>query len=343
MDKNNSSKTWIAGLDTIRFFLAFIVVLSHSNIVGPLKLYFISNGYVRGILALIGHPPGIAAVIAFFIISGIVIHFPYRKGRDINLKEFYAKRFLRILIPMAIIAIVAYFLKIDESSLPFWSLYCELIYYTLYPLIYWLLFKKGITIHLLIIAAFVFSYIFLIFEWTDIEIFIHQKQRFATYFHHFGVKFTWLLGLPCWLLGVLIAINYDKYVLSTVSLKAIYFYRICVYLTAIMLDLLYANLGLSQTLTMGIYSILVAYWISKEIGFWSTRPVIILFEKWGKWSYSLYLCHMIVIVVAVKFGAGVSFFVTLIQIPIILLISYIYYLLIEKPSHKLLKQIKISN
>ena len=185
MIQNIKSKSWIAGLDTIRFFLAFIVVLSHSNVVGPIKLLFLDKVYVRGALALFGHPPGIAAVIAFFIISGIVIHFPYRDGKVINIKEFYTKRVLRILIPMSIIGVIAFLLQIDESSLPFLSLYCELIYYALYPIIYWLIFKKKVTIMHLIVITFILSFVFLIFEGDDLALFIYQKQKFARHFHHF--------------------------------------------------------------------------------------------------------------------------------------------------------------
>ncbi|MFC4233182.1 acyltransferase family protein [Parasediminibacterium paludis] len=340
--KLSKGKNWIAGLDTIRFALAFIVVLSHTNIIGPLKHHFSQYLYLKYILGIAGSLFfGIAAVIAFFIISGIVIHFPYRDGKKLNISEFYLKRSLRITIPMIIIAIIAYNFNISESEMPFWSLYCELIYYALYPIFYFLIINKKINSKIIILASFGCSYFFLLIEGSDIKAFLYQTQKFATYFHHFGISATWLLGLPCWLLGVLIAQNLNYIIKNEVTQKRIILIRFITYLSSVILNILYSNFGLSQTLSMGLFSLLAAYWISLEISYWNKKSTNLYLEKFGKWSYSLYLCHMIPLAVLARLGIRSSFYLVVLQIPFILLISYLFYLLIEKPSHNLIKKIRL--
>jgi peptidoglycan/LPS O-acetylase OafA/YrhL len=63
----------VIGLDSIRFVLAFIVVLSH----GVVPVF--GDGTIEKLIKLF-QPTGIAAVMGFFIISGFVIHYPYSTG-----------------------------------------------------------------------------------------------------------------------------------------------------------------------------------------------------------------------------------------------------------------------
>jgi len=74
---------------------------------------------------------GIGAVIAFFIISGFVIHYPNKNGIP-NLKEFWIRRFVRIVIPLCIILPLGLLFDHPEKAVV-WSLFCELIYYAIYP------------------------------------------------------------------------------------------------------------------------------------------------------------------------------------------------------------------
>ncbi len=77
-----SSSKWVNGIDSIRFFLALIVFLSHIHdpYIDALKN---SHSPVLYTLGLFITPlfSGISAVIAFFIISGFVIHYPYKNKR----------------------------------------------------------------------------------------------------------------------------------------------------------------------------------------------------------------------------------------------------------------------
>jgi peptidoglycan/LPS O-acetylase OafA/YrhL len=70
----------VIGLDSIRFVLAFIVLLGHGtmpifsdNLIAQSKIF-----YYMDLLMKCFQPVGVAAVMGFFIISGFVIHYPYR-------------------------------------------------------------------------------------------------------------------------------------------------------------------------------------------------------------------------------------------------------------------------
>ena len=47
---------------------------------------------------------GVAAVIVFFVISGLCVHYPYARSGHCPLPSFFARRFLRIGIPLAVVA-----------------------------------------------------------------------------------------------------------------------------------------------------------------------------------------------------------------------------------------------
>src|SRR5258708_38740035 len=99
------SNKWFYGVDSIRFVLAFIVMLSHFDNVYATALNNASHSLLRDAGYFLANAfDGTSAVIAFFIISGFVIHYPNKSGIP-NLTEFWIRRFLRILIPLAVILI----------------------------------------------------------------------------------------------------------------------------------------------------------------------------------------------------------------------------------------------
>ncbi len=342
-NSNIGSKGWITGLDTIRFVLAIVVLLGHANVFGPLEninndsllfrlcKLFVSNSFV-----------GITAVIAFFVISGLVIHYPYRNGKKINLPEYFVKRYLRVGIPMIIVAIMAYWLKVDPSDLPFWSLYCELIYYTLYPLVLWIMAKYKWSIENVITGAFIISYLFLFIHGQDVVAFLTQSKSRALSYHYMGIYWTWLLGFPCWLLGVRIAAKYDEIKADAISEKRILWIRLVTFGSSVFCSIAHFHLSLSYTISMGLFSLLASFWILNEIKYWSNRKSISFLENGGKWSYSLYLCHMFPIAYVRYHGGTTHFLIAFAQVVSALIISYVFYLLIEKPSHSLLRKIKFS-
>lgn len=342
MSKELGARSWIPGLDTIRFTLAGIVLLGHANIIGPLVDHN-AGFFSKGIVFILGNSlVGVAAVIAFFIISGLVIHYPYRTGKDISYKEYFIKRYLRIGIPMLVIAIAAKVLSVDTDELPFWSLYCELIYYTLYPAIIWIRKKFGVSWLWFIISAFILSYLFLIVHGYDLAVFVSQQKQMTTNYHHLGPSATWIIGLPCWLIGVKLAAEYDDFKNNTVNIRAVWLARIVVLCVAMICSIARFHLALSYTLSMGAFSILAAWWIKTEIKYWNSKETIGIFEAGGKWSYSIYLCHVFPILYVREHGGTTTWFQVFYQVALAFVISFIFYILVEKPSHLLVKKIKFN-
>jgi peptidoglycan/LPS O-acetylase OafA/YrhL len=79
----------IEGLDSIRFVLAFIVLVGHMGLPLPDFVYF-DSVYLINLLKLFGLIfNGPAAGIIFFILSGFVIHYPFIENYNkFNIKKF---------------------------------------------------------------------------------------------------------------------------------------------------------------------------------------------------------------------------------------------------------------
>jgi peptidoglycan/LPS O-acetylase OafA/YrhL len=337
------TKKWIPGLDTIRFFLAVWVMLSHYPLGNYLAPY-IGHFYFGKLFVQILNSSfvGVAAVIGFFILSGLVIHFPYRNGgKKLETVDFLLKRYLRIGVPMLAISIIAlYFNKF--WALPFWSLYCELIYYTLYP-IFLLLIRRGM-IQYLIIFTFITSYIVLFLFSGAFQDLIAQNPLIDSIhngnYHQLGLKLTWFLGLPIWLLGVNIAEKYDDFKNKFVGLKEIYLWRLMIIGFSIICFILRYKASLSFSISLNLFGLMGAVWLEKEICFWSKHKTISAFESAGKWTYSLYICHVLSPSLLSYFNVINITSLASWSIIIIfsLFFSYLFFLLVEKPSHQLSQQ-----
>jgi peptidoglycan/LPS O-acetylase OafA/YrhL len=79
--KSGTQTKWFFGVDSLRFVLAFIVMLSHSDMVYATALKHSSHAILRVVGIFLANAfDGTSAVIAFFIISGFVIHYPNKNG-----------------------------------------------------------------------------------------------------------------------------------------------------------------------------------------------------------------------------------------------------------------------
>lgn len=181
--------------------MALILVLVHNDLVFPLFLGVERKdkiGYfLQGISKLFFNAP--AAVIVFFLISGFCIHFQYRNGEVLRIGSFYRRRFVRILIPLFCSCLLFYYCGIPiefSTDAIFWSIVCEEVYYLIYPLM--LLASKAVGWFPLLAIAYIFSYVV---AFTDLN---------AKAYPSFGLYLNWVLGYPCWLLGVIIAHKSDK-------------------------------------------------------------------------------------------------------------------------------------
>lgn len=94
----------ILGLDSIRFIAALWVFFSHGG-VPRIELYLDKfNPYERLLIGVYNNLwSGPAAVIVFFVISGFVIHYPNLATDQLNLKAYFIRRYIRIVVPLATI------------------------------------------------------------------------------------------------------------------------------------------------------------------------------------------------------------------------------------------------
>ena len=329
---NTKNEKWLRGLDSIRFILAFTVLMGHffSPDIDALKssphfiLRLLSDLYSIAF-------DGPAAVIAFFVISGFVIHYP-NKGKEINLKQFYIRRYGRVLGPLLVVLFLGLFLGNPEFGVT-WSLICELIYYTLYPFI--IRIKASLNVKILI-SVLLYLALMILFTGNNLNSFIHQKDiRYNGNYIYLGVYYTWIVGFPCWLTGVKLAENID-YHTNKPRFSSLMVLRVCSWLAATFCLVTRFHFYLSYIYSLNILCFLFYFWIKYEINYYRYAVPFTWLESWGKFSYSLYLTHVLILKVISLFVV-VNLYNYFLVIIVTVFISYLFYLLVEKNSHILAK------
>jgi peptidoglycan/LPS O-acetylase OafA/YrhL len=325
-------------LDALRFVLAFWVAVGHFKMVplfgnadtGTGLWHLFKRGWDTTVF-------GTPAVIVFFVISGFCIHLPFRGASSIDVPRYYLRRYTRILLPVAG-ALVVYRLMgkhmifWGESSIlwssPLWSLLCEEIYYALYPLLRWARNKVG--------------WKFLLPATFAISVPIAATHLDAVNWHVFGPIGTAMMLLPVWLMGCLLAEQAESLTELNPRLS-IWFWRFLVWLASWVLEMMHFKLKISYTQTMVWFGVLAYFWLRQEIAHGKNTLPNRLLVAGGAWSYSLYLMH--------AQGGGLFEYLHLPSLGRIpdwflvmassLLFSYVFYVLVERPSHKLARTIRV--
>jgi len=327
-------------LDALRFVLAFWVAVGHY---GMFPLFggvdvntpigrFLTRGWDTVVF-------GTPAVIVFFVISGFCIHLPFSGSRPLAIGRFYLRRYTRILIPV-VAALVVYRLVgqklvfLGQHSIlwesPLWSLLCEEIYYAAYPFLRFLRNRFG-WIRLLS-ASFISSVV------------IDAFHPHAIGWYVFGPLGTAALLLPVWLLGALLAEQAAGLpVLS--SAARIWLWRFLAWFGCWIAEILNFKAKIYSPLTMVPFGVLAYFWVRNELSYGRHRPPNAWLAAAGAWSYSLYLVH----------GQGMALFARL-PLPYLgfnltwiltmasaLLFAYLFYFLIERPSHRLARRVRLSS
>jgi peptidoglycan/LPS O-acetylase OafA/YrhL len=322
----------IKGLDSIRFICALWVMLGHFGL--PLPESFIGPN-THGSLNIIGILiqlvfNGPAAVIVFFLISGFCIHYPYRNNYRIFLPAYYSRRLIRIGLP-ALIAIVAYKSFGKNLEAPsfgvFWSIICEVIYYLLYPLL--LNIRKSMSWKIMILTSFFFAY-FLAFANLD------RLRTHGGGYASFGIL-TWIIGLPCWLMGCWLAEYYQ--IFPSVSFRKMWAIRSFILLLSLIFRIATFHISsvfASNGFTLNIFSIFACIWLGVEIVYFQKKEPFKVLEWSGKWSYSLYVMHPLVssIIIALGLGSTLIFQSKYLFFVFVFIISFLFYVVVEFPSHR---------
>jgi peptidoglycan/LPS O-acetylase OafA/YrhL len=310
----------VAGIVSIRFVAALWVAFSHGARF-PLEAFFVKH-YGRVSLISDQFFCGIMAVVVFFIISGFCIHYPNVNKTSFEARPFLIRRIVRIGIPLAVIVWVSKLLGqsyVDAEDAVLWTIYCEIVYYSIYPLL--LALFKHVSIHQAIIGSAVCS-----------GILVLCRPR-ALYLWQMGA-WTWLYCLPFWLAGALMAERFKR---GHIPRKwSIWMWRI----PPLIYGVLASDLTTDSRLTVGLvwtmppFAIYSYLWIRREIEYLGRRPSKIL-EALGLASYSTYLVHPIAIHF---FQSHLHPGRTVAWISLILIITFAtatFYFVVEKPSHDL--------
>ena len=326
-------------LDALRFLLALCVAMGHANVFplfGPVgQPDVVLDFLARGFRTVVYGP---AAVIAFFVISGFCIHYPFAATGDVcPVGRFYARRYIRILVP--VVGTVAIFKLVFPDAVIFgrdsilwystlWSIVCEEIYYAVYPLLSRTAREIGWTRILIgscLPAAFVCAYYFPAPEWQDI-----------------GIVATTLTLAPVWLSGCYLAENVSS-LNQTYSTKKIWLYRLGAWFVMWLALVLHAHTIFHQTIAGPLVGAAYYFWIRAEICYYRERAPWKLLAWGGRWSYSLYLIHPIAISACVIYGglmpqsrADWVFIMVL-----TLASAYLFYVLVERPSHRFARRIPL--
>lgn len=348
MDSATGYAIKLKNVDFLRFIAASIVVLSHISLWFPIsqicdfdleKKHF----FFRSVAQLLFNGP--AAVMLFFVVSGICINAPYTNNRPLNVSEFYVRRYVRIAPPL----LAAYLFSLavggsyDCSAIPVvWSLWCEAIYYLLFPAI------------LAGISKFGFKTIFLISCVATLLLSLVPDQGDG-HAWNYGPFLTWIIFLPVWLSGLWIAENMSFLkklppILRTKGFAALGGSAIFGLSMVWTILRFHVGGGIKYPLYMMlIFAIAAAIFVFLLLDIDLSGSKIIRFlDRQGRWSYSLYLVHYPILFLATTslvhvgirdLNQRIFILLSLVVLGLAYLIAILFYQLVEKPSHELAKRI----
>jgi peptidoglycan/LPS O-acetylase OafA/YrhL len=317
MDKPESSvsESKLRGLDTLRAVAALWVFLSHLHAPDWQSSSYPKLAYAGGkLLGVLFCGP--AAVIVFFVISGVCIHLSTRSSNSLQLGPFLVRRFVRVGLPLLSAVFIANLLFGDAGMLDpvLWSLYCELAYYLLYPGFCWIANRIGWSwlISTSLVAAIALAL---------------TPDRHDGHFWAYGWTLTWLLGLPSWLVGVHVAQQLGPgWIPQRLARVGLYLVLGAVGSAALVLHF---HSGIHYKLSLLPYGFVAGACVLWELRAARKGGTFAWLEWAGTWSYSLYLAHMLVIT-ALGNSAGYALVLTA-----GLVASFIFFLCVEAPSHHL--------
>jgi peptidoglycan/LPS O-acetylase OafA/YrhL len=281
-----------------------------------------------------------AAVIAFFIISGFCIHYVFaQENASVPVGRFYARRYLRILVPVMCAVILMKILIPGVAILGsqsvlwhsvLWSLVCEEIYYGIYPL---------------------FNVLGRMISWGWLVTFSFAPALFvcwlffpATDWQDIGVLPTAFTLLPVWLLGCYLAQHVAE-LRREFAAREIWLWRAGAFVTMWIALILHSHTSVHQTVSALGVGAVYYFWIRAEISYYKNREPWKVLVWAGGWSYSLYLTHVLAIALCLTYGrlSLTSQMDWILIFLFTLTFAYCFYLAVEKPSHRLARRIPLLN
>ncbi|MEI5995922.1 acyltransferase [Paraburkholderia bengalensis] len=352
-------------IDAIRFLAAFWVLMYHFKppafkALLPHTLAPLGSALWSGSTALFAGP---AAVIVFFVISGYCIHAAYHKDVALKPVNYYASRFIRIGLPLVILLCVVQPLPMGQNYLEsvLWSLYCEMVYYALYPVLRARLYYVGEMIAGCAAMAAVMV--------ACVRLVGHPVCHGCVY-ETYRVPGTALLYAAGWISGCLIAETqrnaarfqirgaYSPLTMAIHrALQASTHYlanhlivlRAVVVAAGVAVMILLSESSLKPAMlplvtpdiTLPMFQFLAVIWIATETATPTRSRAWTWLAGLGAWSYSLYLCHKTALALLELMAFdGSGRFAWFVEVPLALAISYAFYRAIERPSHLISQRLR---
>lgn len=318
-----SERRDIKGLDTLRFVAALAVALSHGAAFPLHDALGDGGGWLRLFAGAYDVSfDGVAAVIVFFVISGFCIHYAPATGAPFRVLPFWTRRGLRILIPLAgAVALAATLGAAATGALEvvLWSVFCELIYYALYPLLR--LAFRAFGVRWVLIASSAISAAMLLWGWKE------------PFYWSFSPALTWLLAAPAWLLGCLLA----ERVASGVPARGfdnVWFWRVVTWVSSAAATAVFfhAPFKVGYPLLLAPFQLVAFRWVWAEMQHFEHRPASRLLEWCGQWSYSLYLVHNVAIAMT-PLAPNHLFGSWALRVVVVFAGALIFYAVVEAPAH----------
>lgn len=285
---------------------------------------------------------GPAAVVVFFIISGFCIHYPIAAGNDFDAPQFLVRRFLRIGLPLFAVVCISpmvglRFEVLDRMAI--WSLFCELIYYALYPAFRFVL--RHVSWRVLLGCTFALALMVPLSELDHAS--RSEVNRTWGDYPSFGILKNSLLGLPCWLLGARLAQWWTQQLSSGTSPDTddkLWQWRLGIWALSSIALVIRFHSPIGYPWTLNLFGIACYFWLQRElVHFAKVNPPSIL-EWGGTWSYSIYLVHPVTQAAWLGFALGASL-PPLASWAMLMLAtavaSYAFYRVVEAPSHSAAK------
>ncbi|WLI88016.1 acyltransferase [Massilia sp. R2A-15] len=318
----------VRGIDSIRALAAIWVFLSHLGKI-PLESHLGTGRMVSLLLSIYGTLfNGTAAVVIFFIISGICIRLA-SQAESLELGPFWVRRFVRVGGPLLCAVGLSHFVfgSTDVLDAVLWSLYCELIYYFIYPFLCSMASKIGWP--LMIVTSLIAACAL-----------VSVKDDHNGFLWTYGVGLSWILGLPSWLLGVYVADNLRApgWMPTFWPRRALWG---AMWLASSVALVAHFHSPLSYKYTMIPFGLMASWWLLVELRAAANEKENAILTWIGTWSYSLYLCHKIAIGLIVMAGFSIEKELLAFAAALILglVMSYAFFRLIERPFHELARRL----
>ena len=329
------SKKRVRGLDNIRFLCAIWVACSHGGYPKLTVKLDTSNDiewFINGIYTSLFCGP--AAVIVFFLISGFCIHYPYKDNWNRNTTiPFLLARLTRISIPITFASIMLHIFRIETSffySLVGWSIICEIVYYFVYP------FARTIinTKEKLLLT------LFLSYSPTSIALFVFPID--LVNYPAVGGIYVIFLGLPCWILGVILCYFVLDNKKKSPSYIKLLFFRFFTFSFAFLTHILALQKLVGHPFTLNFFAIISFFWLKNEINFYANKEKKNTLESLGRTSYSIYLMHSFpfyfINTTEFQIFQEYKFFT---YWALLIFLTFLFYFIIEKPSHQFSRKLFI--